>query len=115
MTLTLHGIPNCDTVKKARTWLEGQGIAYDFRDYKKMPPAPEELKGWVDQVGWEVLLNKAGTTFRKLSDAERADLDEAKAIAIMMANPSVIKRPVVTGAGTPLVGFKPDAYAAALK
>lgn len=115
MTLTLHGIPNCDTVKKARTWLEGQGIAYDFRDYKKAPPAPEELKGWADQVGWELLLNKAGTTFRKLPDADRADLDEARAIAIMVANPSTIKRPVVTGAGTPLVGFKPEAWAAALK
>lgn len=111
MTLTLHGIPNCDTVKKARTWLEGHGIAYDFRDYKKAPPGAQELAGWVDAVGWEPLVNKAGTTFRKLPEADKADLDAEKAIALMVANPSVIKRPVVTGAGDLLVGFKPDVWA----
>ncbi len=114
MTLTLHGIPNCDTVKKARTWLESRGTAYTFRDYKKNPPAPDELKGWTGAVGWEVLLNKAGTTFRKLPDADKAGLDEAKAIALMVANPSLIKRPVVTGAEALLVGFKPDQWDAAL-
>jgi arsenate reductase (glutaredoxin) len=113
MTLTLHGIPNCDTVKKARTWLEGRGVAYDFRDYKKVPPATSELEGWVKAVGWEPLLNKAGTTFKKLPDADKADIDAAKAVALMVANPSVIKRPVVTGAGTPLVGFKPEQWEAA--
>jgi arsenate reductase len=115
MTITLHGIPNCDTVKKARTWLEGQGIAYDFRDYKKAPPGTAELEGWTGEVGWEPLLNKAGTTFRKLPDADKADIDEAKAVALMVANPSVIKRPVVTGAGKLLVGFKPDQWATSFK
>ncbi len=114
MTLTLHGIPNCDTVKKARDWLASQGIAYDFRDYKKAPPGPEELRGWVTQAGWEALLNKAGTTFRKLPDADRADLTESKAIALMVANPSTIKRPVVTGATDLLIGFKPDQWREAL-
>lgn len=110
MTITLHGIPNCDTVKKARTWLESQGVAYDFRDYKKAPPSAAELTGWTSEIGWEPLLNKAGTTFKKLPDADKSDIDEAKAIALMIANPSVIKRPVVTGAGALLVGFKPDIW-----
>lgn len=110
MTITLHGIPNCDTVKKARAWLDGQGVAYEFRDYKKAPPTPEQLRGWTAQTGWEPLLNKAGTTFRKLPDADKAGLDEEKAIALMVANPSLIKRPVVTGASALLVGFKPDQW-----
>ena len=114
MTLTLHGIPNCDTVKKARTWLEGQGKAYDFRDYKKAPPTAAELKDWSGKAGWEVLLNKAGTTFKKLPDADKTGIDEAKAIALMVANPSIIKRPVVSGAKDLLVGFKPDQWEAAL-
>ncbi len=112
MTITLHGIPNCDTVKKARTWLEGRGIAYDFRDYKKVPPTAAEVQAWVKEAGWEPLLNKAGTTFKKLPDADKADIDAAKAIALMVANPSVIKRPVVTGAGALLIGFKPEPWAA---
>ncbi len=112
MTITLHGIPNCDTVKKARNWLDGQGVAYEFRDYKRAPPSAAELKGWTSAIGWEPLLNKAGTTFKKLSDADKADIDEAKAIALMVANPSLIKRPVVTGAGALLVGFKPDSWTA---
>ena len=111
MTITLHGIPNCDTVKKARTWFEGQSIAYEFRDYKKSPPSAAELKGWTGETGWEPLLNKAGTTFKKLPDADKVDIDEAKAIALMVANPSVIKRPVVTGGGALMVGFKPDVWA----
>jgi Spx/MgsR family transcriptional regulator len=111
MTITLHGIPNCDTVKKARAWLAERGVAYAFRDYKKVPPTGEELSVWVKDAGWEALLNKAGTTFRKLPDAERADLDEAKAIAIMVAHPSTIRRPVVTGAGPLIVGFKPETWA----
>jgi Spx/MgsR family transcriptional regulator len=110
MTITLHGIPNCDTVKKARTWLTSQGIAHDFRDYKKALPSADEMKAWVAQAGWETLLNKAGTTFRKLPDADKNDLTEDKAIALMVAHPSLIKRPVVTGAGNLLVGFKPDAW-----
>jgi arsenate reductase (glutaredoxin) len=110
MTITLHGIPNCDTVKKARTWLEGRGVAYDFRDYKKAPPTAEELKTWVKVVGWEPLLNKAGTTFKKLPEADKTGIDAARAIALMVANPSVIKRPVVTGATALLVGFKPEQW-----
>jgi arsenate reductase (glutaredoxin) len=113
MSITLHGIPNCDTVKKARTWLDTAGVAHDFRDYKKVPPTVAELTGWADTLGWEALLNRAGTTFRKLSDAEKADLDATKAIALMMANPSLIKRPLVTGAPQMLIGFKPEAWAAA--
>lgn len=114
MTLTLHGIPNCDTVKKARTWLESRGTAYAFRDYKKAPPTAAELKDWVGETGWEVLLNTAGTTFKKLPESDKVGIEEAKAIALMVANPSVIKRPVVTGAGKLLVGFKPDRWEAVL-
>jgi Spx/MgsR family transcriptional regulator len=112
MTITLHGIPNCDTVKKARTFLERKGVAYEFRDYKKAPPNADELGEWASEAGWEQLLNKAGTTFRKLPDADKADIDEAKAINLMVSNPSTIKRPVVTGAGKLLVGFKPDDWTA---
>jgi arsenate reductase (glutaredoxin) len=111
MTVTLYGIPNCDTVKKARTWLEGRGIAHDFHDYKKSGADMGLLEAWAGEVGWETLLNRAGTTFRKLPDADKADLDEAKAIRLMVAQPSLIKRPVVTGAGSLLVGFKPERYA----
>jgi Spx/MgsR family transcriptional regulator len=110
MSLTLHGIPNCDTVKKARAFLESQGVAYTFRDYKKTPPTAQELADWSRQAGWEKLLNKAGTTFKNLADADKADIDEAKAIALMVANPSLIKRPVVTGAAPLLVGFKAEQW-----
>lgn len=110
MTVTLYGIPNCDTVKKARTWLEGRGVAYAFHDYKKSGVGADLLKAWAGEVGWETLLNRAGTTFRKLPDADKVDLDEAKAISLMVAQPSLIKRPVVTGAGSLLVGFKPERY-----
>ena len=113
MSITLYGIPNCDTVKKARGWLADQGIEYGFHDYKKAGIDAAKLKAWAGEVGWEKLLNKAGTTFKKLPDADKADIDEAKAIALMVANPSMIKRPVVEGAGELLVGFKPDIYAAA--
>lgn len=112
MTIVVHGIPNCDTVKKARTWLDGKGVAYQFHDYKKQGVDEAALRGWVGEVGWEKLLNRAGTTFRKLPEEERADIDADKAVAIMVANPSTIKRPVVTGAGALLVGFKPDEWAA---
>lgn len=114
MNLKLHGIPNCDTVKKARAWLDSQGIPYAFRDYKKAPPAPDELADWAAQLGWEKLLNKAGTTFRKLPEADKANIDQAKAIALMVANPSLIKRPVVTGGPALLVGFKADQWSSAL-
>ncbi|MFD1786438.1 ArsC family reductase [Sphingomonas floccifaciens] len=113
MTLVLYGIPNCDTVKKARTWLDTHGIVYTFHDYKKLGADRDKLTAWAGEVGWEKLLNRAGTTFRKLPDADRVDLTEAKAIALMVAQPSLIKRPVVEGAGALLVGFKPEVYAAA--
>ena len=110
MTITLYGIPNCDTVKKARVWLDAHGVAFAFHDYKKAGIDAGTLRAWSDEVGWEVLLNRAGTTFKKLPDADKANLDEAKAIALMCAQPSMIKRPAVTGAGALLVGFKPDIY-----
>ena len=110
MTITLFGIPNCDTVKKARVYLDDRGVAYHFHDYKKAGIDAVDLKRWAEQVGWEVLLNKAGTTFKKLPDADKADIDEAKAIALMQANPSMIKRPVIEGGKTLLVGFKPEIY-----
>ncbi|MFT3964493.1 MAG: ArsC family reductase [Sphingobium sp.] len=112
MTVTVHGIPNCDTVKKARTWLEAKGVAYQFHDYKKQGVDEAALRAWVKEAGWEKLLNRAGTTFRKLPEVERTDIDANKAVAIMIANPSTIKRPVVTGAGALIVGFKPDEWAA---
>ena len=113
MTVTLYGIPNCDTVKKARNWLAEAGVDYMFHDYKKAGIDEASLRRWADEAGWEKLLNKAGTTFRKLPDADKADIDADKAVALMLAHPSMIKRPVVEGAGGLLVGFKPDLYAAA--
>jgi len=113
MPLTLHGIPNCDTMKKARDWLDLAGVAYTFHDYKKAGVTATLLQTWCREVGWEVLLNRAGTTFRKLPDADKLGLDEARAIALMVAQPGMIKRPVLAGIGKLLVGFKPDLYAAA--
>lgn len=110
MTITLYGIPNCDTVKKARVYLDARGVPYHFHDYKKAGVEKADLERWSNQVGWEKLLNKAGTTFKKLPDADQADIDETKAIVLMLANPSMIKRPVVEGGETLLVGFKPDVY-----
>jgi arsenate reductase len=112
LTITVHGIPNCDTVKKARTWLDAQGVAYRFHDFKKDGLEAETLRGWMADAGWEKLLNRAGTTFRKLPEADRSDLDAEKAVAIMLANPSAIKRPVVTGAGPVIIGFKADEWGA---
>jgi arsenate reductase len=112
MTTTLHGIKACDTMKKARDWLDGHGIAYRFHDYKTQGIDRETLRGWSGKVGWETLLNRAGTTFRKLPDAERTGLDEAKAIRLMLAQPSMIKRPVLDVDGLLIVGFKPEIYAA---
>ena len=112
--ITLYGIPNCDTVKKARTWLDGQGIAYSFHDYKKLGADPVKLAAWVDAAGWERVLNRAGTTFRKLTEADKAGLDAAKAVEVMVANPNCIKRPVAEYPGGLLVGFKEAEWAAAL-
>ena len=115
MTVTLYGIPNCDTVKKARKWLDARGIAYAFHDYKKQGADAQRLARWVEAAGWETVLNRAGTTFRKLPDADKAGIDAAKAIDLMLAQPSMIKRPVLDIDGKLLVGFKPDQYAAAFK
>ncbi len=114
MTVTIHGIRNCDTMKRARAWLEGRGAAYRFRDYKVEPPRREELAAWAGAVGWERLLNRAGTTFRKLPDSARTGLDEARALALMQAHPSLIRRPVLEAGGKVLVGFDETAWAAAL-
>ena len=113
MTTTIYGIKACDTMKKARAWLDGHGVAYDFHDYKAVGIDRERLQAWAGQVGWETLLNRAGTTFRKLPDADKAGIDQAKAIDLMLAQPSMIKRPVLDLGGRLLVGFKPDQYAAA--
>ena len=112
--ITLYGIPNCDTVKKARTWLEGQGIEYACHDYKKAGADPDKLRDWVAAKGWETVLNRRGTTFRKLPDEEKADLDSEKAVALMVAHPSTIKRPVVEHASGLLVGFDPKEWSEAL-
>ena len=113
MAATLHGIKNCDTMKKAWTWLDEHGVAYAFHDYKKVGVDRATLERWVGQVGWELLLNRAGTTFRKLPDADWVGIDEARAIDLMLAQPSMIKRPVLDLDGRLLVGFRPEAYAAA--
>ena len=115
MTVRLYGIRNCDTVKKARAWLDGAGIAYGFHDYKTQGVDRARLEGWVARRGWEVLLNRAGTTFRKLPDADKADLDAARAVALMCAQPSTIKRPVVEAGDALLVGFKPAEWETALR
>lgn len=110
MALTLFGIPNCDTVKKARVWLDGHGVAYAFHDYKKAGVDEAALRSWVARLGWEKLLNRAGTTFRKLPDAAKADLDAEKAIAVMLANPSAICRPVAVKGDALIVGFDAAQY-----
>ena len=115
MTITLYGIANCDTVKQARGWLDGLGIAYAFHDYKRAGVDAGKLAHWVEQAGWEKVLNRSGTTFRKLADSDKADLDSAKAIALMLANPSAIKRPIMEyGGGGLLVGFDPVTWSTAL-
>jgi len=111
MPITIYGIKNCDTMTKARAWLDQRGVAYDFHDYKTAGIERERLEGWAKKVGWETLLNKAGTTFRKLPDKDKEGLTEKKAVALMLAQPSMIKRPVLSlGGGKLLVGFKPEAY-----
>jgi Spx/MgsR family transcriptional regulator len=112
MAATIYGIKACDTMKKAREWLDRRGIAYAFHDYKAVGIARPVLQGWARQVGWQTLLNRAGTTFRSLPDAAKCDLDEAKAIELMLAQPSMIRRPVLDVDGHLTVGFKPELYAA---
>lgn len=108
--MTMYGIKNCDTIKAARAWLEARAIAYRFHDYKTAGIDRARLEAWCEAHGWERLCNRAGTTFRKLPDADKQDLDAAKAIALMLANPSLIKRPVLDLGARVLVGFTPDAY-----
>ncbi|MFF7708063.1 ArsC family reductase [Pseudomonas sp. NPDC007930] len=114
MAYTLYGIKACDTMKKARTWLDEHQVAYAFHDYKTQGIDREHLARWCAEHGWETVLNRAGTTFRKLADEQKADLDQAKAIELMLAQPSMIKRPVLDLGQRTLIGFKPDSYAAAV-
>jgi arsenate reductase len=110
MTLTLYGIPNCDTVKKARRWLDDRGVAYRFHDFRKDGLDPAKLQSWIDGLGWEKLLNKSGTTFRKLPDAQKDGLDAASAKALMLEQPAMIRRPVVEAAEDTSVGFSSDEW-----
>lgn len=112
--LCLYGIKACDTMKKARTWLDEHGLDYDFHDYKSAGIDRAHLEAWCNEHGWQTVLNRAGTTFRKLDDAAKADLDQARAIELMLAQPSMIKRPVLDLGDRTLIGFKPDLYAAAV-
>lgn len=112
--LRLYGIKACDTMKKARTWLDEQGVGYHFHDYKTAGIDREHLQRWCAEHGWQTVLNRAGTTFRKLDDSQKADLDEAKAIELMLAQPSMIKRPVLDLGERTLIGFKPDLYRQAI-
>jgi arsenate reductase len=108
--VTIYGIKNCDTMKKARAWLDAHGIEYAFHDYKTAGIDPGKLEAWAKEVGWETLLNRAGTTFRKLPEKDKDGLSEKKAVALMLAQPSMIKRPVLEVAGRLLVGFRPESY-----
>ncbi len=112
--VTIYGIKACDTMKKARDWLDQHGVAYAFHDYKAAGIDRARLEAWVDRLGWELVLNRAGTTFRKLPDADKQGLDRDRAIALMQAQPSMIKRPILDVDGALLAGFKPDAFAQAL-
>jgi len=116
MPITIYGIKNCDTMKKARAWLDKKGVAYDFHDYKSQGIDKAKLEGWAKKAGWETIINRAGLTFKKLPDKDKEGLTEKKAIALMLAQPSMIKRPVLelTG-GKLLVGFNPDTYKGAVR
>jgi arsenate reductase len=109
-SVTIYGIKNCDTMKRARAWLDKQGIAYAFHDYKSAGVDRGVLEGWAQDVGWETLINRAGMTFRKLPEKDKDGLTAKKAIALMLAKPSIIKRPVLDVGGKLLVGFKPEQY-----
>jgi arsenate reductase len=112
VAITIYGIRNCDTMKKARAALDRRGVKYGFHDYKTQGIDKAKLEGWARKVGWETLLNKAGTTFRKLPDKDKDNVTEKKAIALMLAQPSMIKRPVLEASGRLLIGFRPEEYAA---
>ncbi len=111
----IYGIRNCDTMKKAFAWLDGRGVAYEFHDYKKEGASAEKLRQWANQVGWEALANTRGPTWRKIPEAKKQNLNEARAIALLVENPSAIRRPVVEAGARLLVGFDPERFAAALK
>jgi arsenate reductase len=113
--VTIYGIKNCDTMKKARAWLDEHGVAYAFHDYKAAGAESGLLQAWARAVGWETLLNRAGTTFRKLPETDKTALTESKAIALMLGQPSMIKRPVLDAGGELIVGFKPETYAKAFR
>jgi len=112
---TIYGIKNCETMKKALAWLDDHGVRYDFHDYKTAGIDVAKLKGWAKQVGWKTLLNTRGTTWRKLSPSQQANLDEAKAMRLMSENPSLIKRPVLEHGGALMVGFIPERYSEAFR
>jgi Spx/MgsR family transcriptional regulator len=114
MSIDVYGIPNCDTVKKARAWLDAKGVEYTFHDYKKESADPARLRQWIAAKGWETVLNRRGTTFRQLAEADKARLDADKAVALMQAHPSTIKRPVVEHPGGLLVGFNAAEWERAL-
>ena len=115
MPTTIYGIKNCDTMKKARAWLDKAGVAYEFHDYKTAGIEKKQLEAWSKEVGWETLLNRAGTTFRKLPEQDKEGLNAARAMKLMLEQPSMIKRPVLDTGKSLLVGFKPDEYKAAFK
>ena len=115
MNVRMYGIRNCDTIKKARSWLDAHDVEYDFHDYKSAGIDRDRLERWCKELGWEVLLNRAGSTFRKLPDADKKVSDARKAIALMLAQPSMIKRPVLDLDGRLLVGFKPELYKNAVR
>ncbi|MBP1887125.1 ArsC family reductase [Sinorhizobium mexicanum] len=112
MTVTIYGIRNCDTMKKARSWLEGRGVAYQFHDYKAEGIDRAHLQRWCDEFGWETVLNRSGTTFRNLPEADKQDMTADKAIELMLKQPSMIKRPVLDADGKLMIGFKPELYEA---
>lgn len=112
--MKIYGIKACDTMKKARSWLDAQGLSYSFHDYKAAGIDRASLEKWCDEHGWDKVLNRAGTTFRKLADEQKADLDQTRAIELMLAQPSMIKRPLLDLGERTLLGFKPELYAAAL-
>ncbi len=114
MSITLYGISNCDTVKKARGWLDKRGLSYSFHDYKKAGADRARLESWCTELGWEAVLNRGGTTFRKLDESDRSGIDQAKAVALMLAQPSMIKRPILEHEGGLLCGFKADQWESAL-
>ena len=114
MSITMYGIKNCDTIKKARAWLEARGVDYQFHDYKTAGIERERLEAWCRELGWETVCNRAGTTFRKLPDADKEGLDQRRAIGLMLTQPSIIKRPILAVDGRHYAGFTPESYARAV-